>query len=79
MDNEFKTSDMALYAYIMMRSQRDENVEMVFRKFNKAEEKKFEFIFSDPKNQAEYLKVEFLNSDCKIFDSYIRDVKKILF
>ncbi len=79
MDNEFKTNDMALYAYIMMRCQTNGGVKMTFKNFRKGEEKKFEFVFDDPENQSDQLKVEFMNSDCKIFDSIIRDVKKILF
>ncbi len=78
-EKEFTTTDMALYGYMMMRSQTDSKVKMVFKRFNKGGEKKFEFIFDDPEDQADWLKVEFINSDCKIFDSFIRDVKKILF
>lgn len=78
MSKEVKTNDMALYGYIMMRSQIDSKITMKFKGYSKGE-RKMEFIFDDPEDQLDLLKVEFINSDCKIFDSFIRDVKKILF
>lgn len=79
MEKEITTNDMALYGYIMMRNQVDSKVKMAFKRFNKGGDHKFEFVFDDPEDQLDWLKVEFINSDCKIFDSFIRDVKKILF
>lgn len=77
MDKEFVTTDLALTAYIKMQSQIDTACKMKFKRFNKANGRKIEFIFDDPQEQADDMQVQFLNSPCKLFDSEIRDLKKI--
>ena len=79
-ENVFKTTDLALCAYIKMRSQVDNTVKMKFLKYRKINEsRKIEFSLSDPDNQADNVTVEFLNSESKQFDSEVRDLKKLLF
>ena len=79
MNNDFVTCDLALTAYIKMRSQIDPECKMKFKRYDKKNGKKVEFIFEDPEHQSDYMQVEFLNSESKKYDSEIRDLKKILY
>lgn len=79
MNEEYRTTDMATYGYIMLRSQIDDNIKTRLKQIIRENGKKAVFVFEDPENQSDQLVVDFINSDIKQFDSIIRDVKKIIF
>lgn len=73
--NVFETEDVATVAYLLM-----EGVEML--RYKRWRNKMtWYFIDADESNgmtKCQRLHVEFLNSRCKRYDSFIRDVKKML-
>ena len=80
-DIVFETDDLALSAFLLMRK-----VEL--RRYT-AEKGKLTMYFEDengkptesgghPMSRCQTLHVEFLNSECKRFDSFVRDIKKML-
>jgi hypothetical protein len=66
----FETDDLALAAYLKMQ-----NVEMVDYGSN---HRKVVFVFADGDGICKKLHIKFLNSECKRFDSVVRDLKKLL-
>ena len=76
---EYKTRDLSFSAYLNMRIKTDDSVKMEFIRFDRGSERKVFFVYSDPINQVDNLMVEFLNSESKMFDSEVRDMKKLLF
>lgn len=68
---EYKTSDLALAAFLVMRGLPLLNATRTSGKF--------EFIFNDSDNKAIQLSIEFVNSEFSKFDNHVRTLKKILY
>ena len=68
----YETEDLALSAYLKMRGMELTNYE------SPTGGGKIRFTFADPEGIGKKLSLEFLNSDCKKFDSEVRDLKKFL-
>ena len=70
--NLFKTSDLSIAAYLMMKGLKLNNA---FRQSNG----QFMFEFEDPDNKGMVLAIEFAGSDCAVYDNHVRNLKKILY
>lgn len=75
MQRVFETDDLALSAFLLMRS-------VKLSRYAKAKSK-VTWYFADadgPKGmtQCQLIHTEFLNSECKRYDSFVRDLKKML-
>lgn len=69
----FETEDLALASYLKMKG-----IELkTYRQSNEGRNKVM-FSFIDTNEECDKLHIEFLNSECKKFDSEIRDLKKLL-
>ena len=68
----FKTSDIAIAAYLMMKG-------LKLVKAEKERSGRFRFEFDDAKNNADKLAVEFVNSESAKFDAHVKNLKNILF
>lgn len=68
----FKTSDLAIAAFLMMKGKRlvDASVE---------KGGKFSFSFEDEENTCFRYVIDFANSEAAQFDSHIKNLKNILF
>ena len=68
----FKTSDIAIAAYLMMKG---------LKLINASREKsgRFKFEFSDPNTVGQTYAVEFVNSESAKFDAHVKNLKNILF
>jgi len=71
MDNVFKTSDLAIAAFLMMKGKK-----LIDAKVEKGG--KFNFVFEDAKNNCFKYVIEFANSEAAKFDSHIKNLKNIL-
>lgn len=69
--NEYRTSDLSLAAFLMMKG-------MVLLDANK-NGPRFEFKFDDYDNRAASLAIEYINSDFSKFDNSVRTLKKLLY
>lgn len=69
---EFKTSDLPLTAYLVIRGFRLVSA-------RKVASGRFEFIIEDPNDEAPQLAIDYVNSDFCKFDNQIRTIKKILY
>lgn len=72
MDKIFKTSDLAIAAFLMMKGKK-----LVDAKVEKGG--KFSFAFEDAENNCFRYVIEFANSEAAKFDSHIKNLKNILF
>ena len=68
-----ETEELALASYFKMKG-----VKLTSYEQSKERKGKVRFVFFDKKDECEKLEIEFLNSECKKFDSEIRDLKKLL-
>ena len=68
----FKTSDIAIAAYLMMKG-----MKLISAKRERSG--RFKFEFDDTNNEADKLAVEFVNSESAKFDAHIKNLKNILF
>ena len=68
----YKTSDLSIAAYLMMRGMRLTNA---FRGSNG----QFMFEFDDPNSEGQKFAIEFTNSESAVYDNHIRNLKKILY
>ena len=68
----FKTSDIAIAAYLMMRGLR-------LTKAEKERNGRFRFEFDDPDSKGSKYAVEFVNSESAKFDAHVKNLKNILF
>ena len=68
----FKTSDLSIAAYLMMKGMRLANA---FRGPNG----QFMFEFDDPDNKGHQFSIEFTNSESAVYDNHVRNLKKILY
>jgi len=72
MSSTYKTSDLALASYLMMK-------ELRLISASRVQGGRFEFIFDDPDQRAQSLAVEYVNSDFCRFDNHVRNLKKIIY
>ena len=74
MDNNatYKTSDLSIAAYLMMKGLK---LEDAFR----TPSGQFMFQFNDVQNIAAKLAIEFTNSESAVYDNHVRNLKKILY
>tara|TARA_B100001248_G_scaffold259389_1_gene245333 strand:+ start:292 stop:507 length:216 start_codon:yes stop_codon:yes gene_type:complete len=68
----YKTSDLSIAAYLMMRGMRLTNA---FRGSNG----QFMFEFDDPNSEGQKFAIEFTNSESAVYDNHVRNLKKILY
>lgn len=68
---QYKTSDLALAAFLVMRGLPLISATRVSGKF--------EFVFDDPGQKGHMLSIDFVNSDFSKFDNHVRTLKKILY
>jgi hypothetical protein len=68
----YKTSDLALAAYITMNG-------LKLVSAGKLPNGNFNFEIEDPDGKAEALAIEYVSSDFSIFDNKIRTLKKLLY
>jgi len=70
--NTYKTSDIGIAAYIMMKGLR-------LAEAKRASTGRFSFIFDDPTDLASIFAVDYLNSESAKFDANMKNLKNILF
>jgi hypothetical protein len=70
--NEFKTSDLPLTAYLVIKG-------FKLLSAKKVSNGRFEFTIEDPGDEASKLAIDYVNSDFCKFDNQIRTIKKILY
>ena len=68
----FKTSDIAIAAYLMMKGMKLIDA----RRLNNG---RFHFEFDDPNNEGNKPAIEYVNSESAKFDSHIKNLKNIIF
>jgi hypothetical protein len=68
----FKTSDIAIAAYLMMKGMKLIDA----RRLNNG---RFHFEFDDPNNEGNKFAIEYVNSESAKFDSHIKNLKNIIF
>jgi len=68
----YKTSDLSIAAYLMMKGMKLCNA---FRASNG----QFMFEFDDPSNEGAKFAIEFTNSESAVYDNHVRNLKKILY
>tara|TARA_Y100000992_G_scaffold278004_1_gene223235 strand:+ start:2800 stop:3018 length:219 start_codon:yes stop_codon:yes gene_type:complete len=68
----FKTSDIAIAAYLMMKGMKLIDA----RRLNNG---RFHFEFDDPDSKGGKLAIEYVNSESAKFDSHIKNLKNIIF
>lgn len=68
-DNRFETDNLSLAAYLKMKGKTMTGYEPA--------KAKVVFYFDNAAGDCDRLYVEFLNSECKRFDSEVRDLKKL--
>ena len=68
----YKTSDIAIAAYLMMKG-------MKLIDARRERNGRFHFEFDDPKNIGNKLAIEYVNSESAKFDSHIKNLKNIIF
>ena len=73
MKNTYKTSDIGIAAYVMMRGLK---LISAGRAKNSG---RFEFVFEAPNNQGLVLSVEYANSESAKFDAHMKNLKNILY
>ena len=69
-DNKFITSDIAIAAFLLMRSYKLISATITSGVYN--------FVFSDPENTANSTCIEYINSECSTFDSNLRTLRGML-
>lgn len=69
--SRYKTSDIALAAYLKLKGVRLVDCGK--------DGQKFSFTFEDPGDTCESLALEFANSDCRRYDDEMRSLKKVLY
>ena len=68
----YKTSDIAIAAYLMMKG-------MKLVDARRLSNGRFHFEFDDPKKIGNNLAIEYVNSESAKFDSHIKNLKNIIF
>ncbi len=70
--NLYKTSDLSIAAYLMMKGLKLNNA---YRESSG----QFMFEFEDPDKKGVILAIEFASSECAVYDNHVRNLKKILY
>jgi hypothetical protein len=68
----FRTSDIALAAYLMMQS-------LKLKSASREPSGRFKFEFDDPDGLAPEYAVNYVNSEAAKFDAHVKNLKNILF
>jgi hypothetical protein len=68
----FTSNDLGLAAFLMLKGHKLHNAYI-------NEKKVFVFEFADPDNKIHQTAIEYLNSDCSMFDTQVKKLKKILY
>ena len=68
----YKTSDIAIAAYLMMKG-------MKLISASRGQRGRFKFEFDDPGDKGNKLAIEYVNSESAKFDSHIKNLKNIIF
>tara|TARA_X000000950_G_C13835268_1_gene627905 strand:- start:1026 stop:1241 length:216 start_codon:yes stop_codon:yes gene_type:complete len=68
----YKTSDLSIAAYLMMRGMKLHNA---YRGGNG----QFMFEFNDPDGKGQLMAIDFTNSEAAAYDNHVRNLKKILY
>lgn len=71
-DTVYTTSDIAIAAYLMLRG-------LKLLSATRETSGRFKFEFEDPKSQAKSLAVEFISSEFCVFDTHLKNLKKLLY
>jgi len=71
-DNTYKTHDMAIAAFLLMRGKKILNASV------DPHSGKYIFIFDDSDSNAKSLSLEFLSSECFLYDSFIRMLRGMI-
>ena len=69
---EFKTSDLGLAAFMVMRS-----LQLVSA--DRLDSGRFEFVLNDPEEKSKALSIEYVSSEFCQFDNQVRTLKKLLY
>tara|TARA_R100001082_G_scaffold103833_1_gene74770 strand:+ start:335 stop:559 length:225 start_codon:yes stop_codon:yes gene_type:complete len=72
MNNIYKTSDLSIAAFLMMKGLKLLNA-------NRSSNGQFMFEFEDPDNNGISYAIEFASSSCAVYDNHVRNLKKILY
>ena len=72
MNNIYKTSDLSIAAYLMMKGMKLVNA-------YRGSTGQFMFEFDDPDSKGAQLAIEFTGSPCAVYDNHVRNLKKILY
>lgn len=70
--NVYKTSDLSIAAYLMMKGMRLINA-------YRTPAGQFMFEFDDPDSKGTLMAIEFTGSNCAVYDNHVRNLKKILY
>lgn len=70
--NLYKTSDLSIAAYLMMKGLKLNNA---YRESTG----QFMFEFEDPDKKGVMFAIEFAGSECAVYDNHVRNLKKILY
>lgn len=70
MNTNFKTSNIALAAYLKLKG---------LRLTECSRDDKFCFVFEDPDGVAKELEIEFVNSDMRKYDDEMRSLKNMIY
>ena len=68
---QYRTSDLALAAFLVMRGLSLISAMRISGKF--------EFVFDDADQKGHMLSIDFVNSEFSKFDNHVRTLKKILY
>jgi len=71
-DARYITSDIAIAAYLMLRG-------LKLLSATREVSGKFKFEFEDSKNEAQSLAVEYISSEFCVFDTHLKNLKKLLY
>lgn len=77
-DSTFTTTDLSFSAFIMTIGQIDTSVKTSLIKTKNISQYKQENTFDDPEKQYDDLCTRWLNSDFRLYDGNVRDLKKRL-
>jgi hypothetical protein len=70
--NLYKTSDLSIAAYLMMKGLKLSNA-------YRDSSGQFMFEFEDPNKKGVTYAIEFTGSECAAYDNHVRNLKKILY
>lgn len=71
-DARYITSDIAIAAYLMLRG-------LKLLSATREVSGRFKFEFEDPAGEAQSLAVEYISSEFCVFDTHLKNLKKLLY